>query len=250
MGGALNNHALGSASLEDYVFRATGPGIVTTYDGLIRLGYSRDADALSRAAVAEIAEARRLGDTGRAEAAARAAVDARNTLRSSTQELLTPGARKLSQLVENPPEWDKISVNPKYAVAGDQFATYENIALAAGRTNSALRVIGQVSRVAGPVGTVVGLGQSAEAIASAAPQERPRVLAREVGSTAFGAAGATAGVALGASAGAAVAGFLVVSNPVGWIVGGSILLGAGLGYLGSVGGSKVGTLTYDFATRK
>lgn len=172
----------------------------------------------------------------------------RNAVRAATQSRLSPGGKALSGALEQPREW--ADVFGKYA-GPDELQTFENIAEAAGRSRPAMTALAKVGKVAGPVGTVVGVGAGAYEVYEASPEERPRVAAGETGAFVGGAAGGSAGVVAGTAVGVFIAAALgLASGPAGWVVLGLGVAGGGAGgYFGSETGRKVGTNAYDAATR-
>lgn len=218
-----------------------GPGAVTTYDAWRRSQYTSTIGQRSLQALGEIDAAEAAGDRGAAWRAAQEASEARNATRTATQGRLTPAGRIVSDRLEGDRSWGYIT--NRYDPAGTQdYAAARRIAEASGRSARLMKYFSGFSRVAGPVGIVVGGAVAANEVAQACPADRPRVAASEAGGMALGAAGAVGGTVL------AVA--LLGSNPVGWAVLGAAVIGSAVGgWLGSEGGRAAGGAIFDFFAR-
>jgi hypothetical protein len=100
--------------------------------------------------------------------------------------------------------------------------------------------IAKVGRVGGLIGAGIGIAAGVKHVIDAPPKEKGRVAVREVGGVLGGIAGGSAGVVLGSTVVAFCVGAGLISNPVGWAIGASILVGGVMGYLGSKSGSSLG----------
>jgi RHS repeat-associated protein len=223
--------------------QTAGSSLVSLYNTTRRMSYSAAAKEMSAQAVEKVFAAWEAADLSGAEKAAKEALEARNSLRTATQAKLTPGARLMSEMLEQPRTWELMV--EKYGGAG-QFETYVDIAAAAGRSRPSVQLLSHFSKVAGPAGVVVGIGVGVKAAHDAPPEERPRVATQEAGSFVGGAVGAEIGTAAGTAIAVGIAGALGLSGPPGWIV---LTLGlaggAAGGYYGSEGGRQGAGSLYD-----
>lgn len=214
--------------------QTAGQGLLTMHDTAKRLAYLKRIHDASDAAVAEIQAARAAGDLAKAERMAREVSALRNAVRTETQALLSPGGRLMSRTLEQPRDWAK-QFN-RYG-GTESFETYESIAKGAGRSSPSVTGLAKFGRVAGPAAAAFGLAAGGYELYEAPEAERPRVLTREVGGIAGGAAGSTLGTAGGTLGAAGLALLLGLEGPPGWLV---LALGLGGGVAGGVGGSKAG----------
>jgi len=212
--------------------QTAGSGAVTWWDAAQRSGYLDLIHNRSDTAVAAIRDAEAAGDLAAAEQIAREASLFRNTTRTATQELLSPGGRYMSQLLESDRSWP--AMFERYG-GTDTFETYSRIAAASGRSAPAVTWAARVGRYAGPAGVALGVGVAGYEVATAPEGQRTRVAVRETGGIAGGGVGATAGTAGGSALAGGIAVMLgIEAGPPGWLV-------LGLGALGGLGGGVVGS---------
>jgi hypothetical protein len=132
--------------------------------------------------------------------------------------------------------------------------TLEGVLTSVGKSRTVVNRIAVVSRVGGPATIVLQISFSAVAIYTAAPADRGRVTAREVGGIAGGVAGGIGGAWAGCATFAAFASPSLVLPVVGEVTTGGacfvggILGGIGVGWLGHRAGSAAGVAAYNFAT--
>jgi RHS repeat-associated protein len=225
--------------------QSAGYSSVTTYDTWRRLAYLDQVHQAADEAVARVRAAKAAGDLVAAEKAAREVSALRNTLRTATQELLSPGGRVLSRAVEQPRDW--ATVFNKYG-GTETFDTFENVARAAGRSSKSVTALATFGKYAGPLGTAAGVYVAGSEVYHAPEAERPRVAARESGGFVVGAVGSTAGTAGGTALGTIIVGALGISTgPGGWLI---LALGIGGGAAGGVGGSAIGREAADVVYQK
>jgi hypothetical protein len=215
--------------------QTAGSGAVTTYNSFLRSDYIDQIHAASNDALEQIANAGKLNDLAMAEQAARDASVFRNTTRTATQQLLTPGSRYMSQIIEQDRSWETIF--NKYG-GNRSFDTYEAIARKAGSSSPAVTFLAQAGKYGGPAAVGFGIGVAGLNISNAPSEERPRVAFVEAGGFAGGAIGADAGVAAGTGVGAFIAGALgLATGPAGLV---ALALGVLGGFLGGGVGSEAG----------
>jgi RHS repeat-associated protein len=214
--------------------QTAGSSAVTVWDTAQRARYLEAIHNRSLSAVAEVEAARAAGDLEAAERSARAASAFRNTIRSETQEFLSPGGRLMSQALEGERSWT--TMFNRYG-GTHSFETYSEIAAASGRSSRLVTGLSTFGRYAGPIGVAVGVGVAGYEVSNAPPGEAPRVAVREAGGMVGGAAGATGGTALGTGTAMVVAGLLGLEGPPGWLV---LVLGGAGGLAGGYGGSEGG----------
>ena len=229
--------------------QTAGSGAVTIYNTIQRSKYISQIKLDSEGAIRAINAAQEAKNLSAAESASRGASEARNTQRTATQKRLSPGSRYMSEVLEEARDFDSLVQDPKYA-RSNPFDTYRNVADAAGRSRKSIKLLTRLGKVAGPLGTAVGLGVAGYEIVEASPEERSCVVARESSGIVGGAVGAEIGMAGGTAAGVAIAGALGLSGgPPGWLVLGLALLGGlGGGYLGSETGRVGGEALHNAAT--
>ncbi|WP_395689785.1 LysM peptidoglycan-binding domain-containing protein, partial [Caenimonas koreensis] len=164
---------------------------------------------------------------------AQQAFDARQAVRTATQNTLSTGGKLISMAIEQKYTFEGQYAKYAYQIAGvtpagpaSPMDVYAKIIDRSGASNKLVSTLNNYTKVAGPIGMGVGLAASGYAIANAPAWQRGRVAAEEAGGFVGGMAGgiaatsAVGGVALGA---AAIG--LTVAAPV-ILVGGAI---AGIG---------------------
>lgn len=238
-----------------------GHAAVSAWDSYQRGIYSRGNLQRAMERIAALEEALRRDALVEAMDIANDAASARNAAREAAQRRLSPGGRFVSRMIEEgrsiaelsekyrrPPRhapgrnavWlrGKLSPGLPQAAPHNRFAPNiaRNIAIGSGSTNQAMSVMSKIGKPLGIIGTAVGVGIGIYNIINAAPEDRGRVAAGEVGAFVGGAALGT----LGTIAGAALVG-LLVSNPAGWLViGASIVVGGIAAYFGAEWGRNIG----------
>jgi hypothetical protein len=245
---ASNQDAAVDPSDEQRRFQTFGQGAVSLYDGVIRDGYHKTADANSKNFVNQIDDLVLKGaPIAEIEATSKQAFEARQVLRAETQEKLTPGGKRISQAIETPRSFDTQYSYTENKLAASGKATspenvYRKIAESSGSSRASMDMLAKGSKFLGGAGVVIGAATAGEAIYSAPPEARAKVSAEQTGAIALGAGGSI----LGGLAGAATV-TLLVSNPVGWAVLGAGAVGSiALGYAGSEFGEKLGGKIYDW----
>lgn len=216
---------------------AIAPGM--TWDGFSRLLYDKTNEGLQRQAN----ELLKRGAVTTVEA--RELVDARNQLLLRMRSRLTPFGELYSEILK--PRASLKSFEELFKSKGSIEAVLKSV----GKTRAVVDRIGAVSRVAGPASIVIEVTLTAVVIQQAAPQDRGRVAAREIG----GVSGSVGGGLAGAWAGCASAALLAsptLAIPVagevttgGACLFGGILGGMGLGWLGRKAGEQAGEGLYD-----
>ncbi len=247
-------------STDDTSAKIAGSGTVTTWDSRQRGKYVKGAKEASEDAQKVIHAAKEEGDAAKAMKAAEDVSKFRNDLRLSTQEKLSPGGKALSKAIEGERDLAKIKTTYAKRLPGveggaiaetaDEIELARRIAVAAGESRPAIKVLAKTGKVLGPVGIAVGAGIGIYEVVNAPEGQKGRVAAREGGSFAGGLAGAS----LGMSAGVAVAGFIsgfliglgVISGPLGWLAIGLGIVGGMVGaYLYGKLGGALGEKGYD-----
>lgn len=215
---------------------AIAPGM--TWDGFWRLIYDRTNEGLQHQAN----ELLKRGAVTQAEAAA--LVNARNELLLRMRSRITPFGQLYSEILK--PSRSLKSFEAFLADKGSVEAVLKSV----GKTRAVVDKIAVVSRVAGPAAIVIDVTLTAIVIQQAAPQDRGRVAAREVGGL-IGSFGAGLG---GMWAGCATAATLASPSLVIPVVGkvttggaclvGGMFAGLGFGWLGHKAGEAAGEGLY------
>jgi hypothetical protein len=216
---------------------AIAPGM--TWDAFWRLIYDHTNEGLQKQANLMLQK----GSITAAEA--RKLVDGRNELLLRIRQRLSPFGELYSELLK--PAKSLKSFEQFVAQKGSIEAVLKSV----GKTRAVVDKIGVVSRVAGPASIVLEISLTAIVIQQAAPQDRGRVAAREIGGAAGSVGGGLAGMWAGCAAGASLASpSLVVplwgevSTGGACLVGG-ILGGLGVGWLGRQAGEAAGEGLYE-----
>lgn len=218
---------------------AIAPGI--TWDGFWRLHYDHISAGLQR-------QANLLLEQGRISAAeSRALVAARNELLVRIRSQLSPFGELYSEILKSRAELK--SFEPWIARKGNVEAVLRSV----GKTRAVVDRIAVVSRVAGPAAIGFEISLTALVIQQAAPQDRARVAAREVGGLAGSVGGGLAGMWAGcASASLLVSPSLGLPLVGGVTTGGACLVGGmlgglGIGWLGRQAGEWAGDEVYEMS---
>lgn len=218
-------------------------GATQTWDAFMRQSYEQANEVIQ-------AQARTLVQRGNVSAAeARFLVEGqRNALIVQTRNRLSPWGRLYSELLK------PSSSLPTLEQLVRQKGSIEAVLARVGSTRSTVNGFAATMRVAGPAAIVIQISLSIVVVARAAPEDRGRVTAGQVGLI----AGGTLGGAGGAWAGCAGLSLLVSPSLVLPVVGeittgGACLVGgiagaAGAGWLGSLLGERAGTAAYDGVT--
>lgn len=216
---------------------AIAPGM--TWDAFWRRIYDHTNEALQKQAnlmlqngSITVAEARKL-------------VEGRNELLLRIRRRLSPFGELYSEILK--PANSLKSFEQFMAQKGSIEAVLKSV----GKTRAVVDRIGVASRVAGPASIVLEISVTAIVIQQAAPADRGRVAAREIGGAAGSVGGGLAGMWAGCAAGASLASpSLVVplwgevSTGGACLVGG-ILGGMGVGWLGRRAGEAAGEGLYE-----
>ena len=207
---------------------AIAPGM--TWDGFWRLIYDNSNAALQK-------QANLMLEQGRITAAEAAQlVNGRNELLLRIRQRLTPFGGLYSELLKS-----RASLKSLEQFVAEK-GTIEAVLRSMGNTRVVVDKIAVVSRVAGPAVIVLEISMTAIVIQRAAPHERGRVAAREIGGLTGSVAGGLGGMWAGCATAALLASPSLVVPIVGKVsTGGACLVGGILGGLG-VGwfGRKVG----------
>ena len=223
-----------------------GYSAVSTWDAYRRVQYKARSVANSAEFARQLSGLART-HTAEAEILARQAFEARQALRTATQNTLSPGGKLISMAIEKAYTFNglyaerarRLGANGPYA----PYDVYKEIIEASGRSNQLVSRINQFTKIAGPIGMGLGIYGSATAIANAPAGETGRVTAEEGGSFLGGMAGGMAATyAIGGLALGATAVGLTVAAPVVLVAG----AGAGLtgAYFGSSYGREAGSFYY------
>jgi hypothetical protein len=221
-----------------------GFSAVSGYDALQRVGY-KAATQLSRSQYLDKLTSISPATTAEVDALARGAYDARQSLRTATQQTLSPSGKVISRLIEQTSTFEKKLAErfTKAAKAGQvitQNEALKRVIIASGESNKYVSGFNSFSRFAGPLGATVGIGLSGYAIANAAPGQTGRVTAEEAGALVGGIAfGTAATYGAGILIGAAGLTFAPAILAVG------IVAGIGGAYYGSNLGREAGTYYYN-----
>ena len=167
------------------------------------------------------------------QALAQQAFEARQALRTATQNTLSPGGKLVSMAIEQKytfdGQYEKYATRAAKAGPYAPMDVYKRIIEASGSSNKWVSGMNTFTKYAGPIGTVVGLGASGYAIANAPQGQTGRVAAEEAGGLLGGLAGGMVGTyAVGALALGAAAVGVTVAAPV------VLLAGAAAGIAGAV----------------
>jgi len=220
---------------------AVAPGM--TWDAFWRLVYDNANAALQK-------QADLMLESGRISAAeARQLVDGRNELLLRIRRRLSPFGELYSEILK--PARSLKSFEEFMAHKG----TIEGVLRSVGKTRAVVDRIGVVSRVAGPASIVLEITLTAVVIQQAAPEQRNRVAAREIGGAAGSVAGGLAGMWAGCAGAASLASPTLVvplwgevSTGGACLVGG-LLGGLGVGWFGRQLGAAAGEGAYDASTQ-
>jgi RHS repeat-associated protein len=176
-----------------------GSGLVTVNDTVRRMSYTttiEEAAEKGAEAIRELAKNPTPENLLEAEGIARDVSEFRNITRTVTQEKLSLGGRVMSEAIEQPRDWATLFERYGKEHGGSSFETFEEIALASGRSRLGLVRFG---KVLGPAGIIVGGLLAYERISQSPPQERSHVVVEETDAAAGGALGGTIGTAIGAT---------------------------------------------------
>jgi hypothetical protein len=184
------------------------------------------------------------------EREARALVEGqRNALVSQMRQQLSPFGRLYSEILK--PSGSLPTLEQLVAKKG----SIEAVLTSVGKSRAVVNRFAAVSRVAGPATIVIQITVSAMVIASARPEERGRVIAREAGGVGAGLVSGWGGMWAGCAGLAALVSPSLLIPIVGKVttggacVVGGIAGGAGAGWLGYVLGQWAGEASYDFVTQ-
>ena len=138
------------------------------------------------------------------------AFEARQTLRTATQNTLSPGGKLVSMAIEQKDtfesQYEKYANRASKAGPYGPMDAYKGIIEGSGSSNKLVSSINSFTKVAGPVGLGLGLASSGYVIANAPVGQTGRVASEEAGGFLGGLAGGVAatgaigGLALGAAA--------------------------------------------------
>lgn len=236
-----------SAASDDYFYSSAikvvvevpvsiAPGMA--WDGFWRMIYDKTNEGLQRQA----AELLKRGAASAEEA--RQLVNARNTLLLRMRSNLTPFGELYSEILK--PRTSLKSFEEFVASKGSIEAVLKSV----GKTRAVVDKIGAVSRVAGPAAIIIDISLTAVVIQQAAPQERGRIAAREIGRMAGSIGGGLGGMWAGCASASLLASPSLVIPVVGEITtGGACLVGGmfaglGFGWLGRKAGEHFGEGLY------
>jgi hypothetical protein len=208
-----------------------GSGLVTVHDTVRRMSYIttiEDAAEKAAQAIRELATKPTAENLLEAERIAREVSSLRNVTRTATQETLSFGGQVMSEAIEQPRDWATLLEQYGKQHGGSSFETFEEIALASGRSSKGIVALG---KVAGPAAVIVGGVLAYQRISAAPPNERAQVAFEEMDKGAGGALGGSIGTAIGATLAVASR----FSPLWGGVVGGAV---------GSAVGSKYGLHQY------
>jgi hypothetical protein len=239
-GPAMNSPAVASVEPDAprVDMRSTaGYSAVSTWDAFRRVDYKAQAVANSKAYMAQFNNLART-QMMQGSTLAQQAFEARQALRTATQNTLSPGGKVVSMAIEK-----QYTFNGQYAKYASQMPdgpaapmdVYRKIIEASGSSNKWVSGLNTFTKYAGPIGTAVGLGASGYAIANAPSGQTGRVAAEEVG-------GFLGGIAGGVTSTAAVGGLALGAAAVGLTVAAPVVLiaGAAAGIAGAVYTSAYG----------
>jgi RHS repeat-associated protein len=248
----------------DVPARSSGGGAVTWWDSVQRGNYVAGNRAASGAARQEIAAALAEKNAPKAWSEAEKVSNLRDLRRTATQKKLSPGGRVLSEAIEEEATFvERVAKYTKRlpSVEGGAKVATRNagevsrrIAVAAGESRAAIKVLAKGGRVLGPIGFAVGAGFAIHAVVTAPEGQRGRVASREAGSFAGGALGATAGMGAAVAAlgfvngfGAGLLGVGLAAGPIGWVAIAVVGVAAAVvvGYWWSKRGGQIGEAAYD-----
>lgn len=220
-------------NLNDIPIPNPGAAAVSTYDSYQRGRYERANRASSRIAREAVRNARAADQTVRAWQAAEEASNARAAHRRSMQRRVSPGARAVSQAIDEgtgfnesarrymqrQPGWKPGSGPPRSTRYSYDVA--DRVARGVGRSNRVMSSLARGGRIFGPAAIAVGVGMSGYNIAVAPEGQRGSVIGEEVGTTVGGAVGFTLGTSAGVVLAGTISSFLiglgVISGPIGWL---------------------------------
>lgn len=216
---------------------SVAPGL--TWDAFWRLIYDHANAGLQR-------QANLLLEQGRVTVAeSRKLVEARNELLLRVRSRLSPFGELYSELLK--PRAGLKSFEQFLAEKG----TVEAVLRSVGKTRAVVDRIAVASRVAGPAAIVLDVSLTAIVIQRAAPADRGRVTAREVGGLAGSVGGGFAGMWAGCASAALLASPSLTLPVIGEVTtGGACLVGGmlgglGVGWLGREAGHWAGQGLYD-----
>lgn len=213
------------------------PGMA--WDGFWRLIYDKTNEGLQRQA----AELLKRGAVTSAEASE--LVNARNALLLRMRSKLSPFGELYSEILK--PRASLKSFEEFVARKGSIEAVLKSV----GKTRAVVDKIGAASRVAGPAAIIIDISLTAIVIQQAAPQDRSRIAAREIGGMAGSIGGGLGGMWAGCASASLLASPSLVIPVVGEITtGGACLVGGmfaglGFGWLGRKAGEHLGEGVYS-----
>lgn len=209
-----------------------GYSAVSTWDAYRRVEYKARAVANSGSFMNQFNSLSR-SQISQGQSIANQAFEARQALRTATQNTLSPGGKLVSMAIEQ-----KYNFANRYEYYADRAAkagpygpmdAYKGIIEGSGSSNKLVSSINSFTKVAGPIGLGLGLASSGYVIANAPVGQTGRVTSEEAGGFLGGLAGGVAatGVVGGLALGAAAIGITVAAPAV-------LAVGAVAGIAGAV----------------